>query len=290
MTRHRNQNQQNKYRNTFNDRENTRNHQQYQPDRDQYSFSRTGRDDEYDQFSRDRSENPTQSWNHRFNSERNYPSGSNFDFQDQGNFGYGSGSNYGSRERNQDRFGQSQDSYSYGSHSPYNYQNQNRYGQQNREDSTIQNYSGWGTSSDSDSEYEGSRRGSPSQLGNMYGLNREYSSKGRFSGTTPKNFKRSDERIYDEICDRLSQGGHFDVSDVEIKVEDGEVTLEGSLDNRSDKHRIEMLADSVMGVKEITNQIKIKNTKGASSSSDSENSRSGSSTNKPRSIGSTSNR
>lgn len=120
------------------------------------------------------------------------------------------------------------------------------------------------------------------------------SNKGRFSGTTPKNFKRSDERIYEEICEKLSDEGHFDISEVEIKVEGGEVTLEGSIESRSDKHRIEILAESVMGVKEITNQLKIvkgvksSGSRESTSSSDSESSlRSASApSGKTRSIGS----
>jgi|GEM_PF-3629468 len=155
---------------------------------------------------------------------------------------------------------------------------------------------GWGRQNEAETS-SGSSRGSnygmSSQFGSSYGSgNQETSRKGQFAGTTPKNFKRSDERIYDDICQKLSQEGHFDVSDVEIKVESGEVSLEGNIENRSDKHRIEMLVDSIMGVKDITNNLKIaRGSKDSKATSDSESDtslRNTSNTGKTRSIGSSS--
>lgn len=73
----------------------------------------------------------------------------------------------------------------------------------------------------------------------------------------PKNFTRSDERLREEVCERLMATGRFDVSEVSVEVKDGEVTLEGTVESRQAKYAIESAADSVYGVKDVTNRIKI---------------------------------
>jgi osmotically-inducible protein OsmY len=77
-------------------------------------------------------------------------------------------------------------------------------------------------------------------------------------GRPPRGYKRSDERIQDDICDRLMQQGHIDVGDIEVKVEGGEVTLSGTIESRALKHTVENLVDAVSGVQEIHNQLRVK--------------------------------
>ena len=77
------------------------------------------------------------------------------------------------------------------------------------------------------------------------------------SGKPPKNYTRSDERLREEVCDALANSGH-DWSDVEVTVSNGEVTLTGTVSDRSEKLQAEHMADRVRGVNEVTNQLKIK--------------------------------
>ncbi|MBN8609100.1 MAG: BON domain-containing protein [Deltaproteobacteria bacterium] len=77
------------------------------------------------------------------------------------------------------------------------------------------------------------------------------------SGKAPKNYTRSDERLREEICDALANSGH-DWSEVEVQVSSGEVTLTGTVADRSEKLHAEHMADAVRGVNEVTNQLKIK--------------------------------
>ncbi|MBN8610562.1 MAG: BON domain-containing protein [Deltaproteobacteria bacterium] len=77
------------------------------------------------------------------------------------------------------------------------------------------------------------------------------------SGKAPKNYTRSDERLREEVCDALANSGH-DWSDVEVTVSNGEVTLTGTVSDRSEKLQAEHMADRVRGVNEVTNQLKIK--------------------------------
>src|SRR5687767_13700993 len=53
----------------------------------------------------------------------------------------------------------------------------------------------------------------------------------RFFGKGPKGYKRSDDRIREDVCDVLSEGW-IDASDIEVRVSDSEVTLIGFVTDR----------------------------------------------------------
>lgn len=74
--------------------------------------------------------------------------------------------------------------------------------------------------------------------------------------TLPKGYTRSDERIREDICEQLAYSG-LDVSDVEVKVDNATITLEGTVSSRSIKHAIEDRVDNCLGVKDIHNRIRV---------------------------------
>ena len=78
-----------------------------------------------------------------------------------------------------------------------------------------------------------------------------------FIGRGPKNYKRSDDRIRDEICDRMTEDPALDASEIEVDVIDGEVTLSGSVMSRDQKRRAEDVAERISGVRDVTNQLRI---------------------------------
>ncbi len=80
---------------------------------------------------------------------------------------------------------------------------------------------------------------------------------GRFAGIAPKGYHRSDERIRDDVCDRLTADAWLDPSGVEVHVQNGDVTLEGTVDARETKRRIEDIVDDVAGVREVRNGLRI---------------------------------
>jgi len=80
---------------------------------------------------------------------------------------------------------------------------------------------------------------------------------GPFSGQGPKGYKRSDERILEDVCERLTQHGRLDARDIDVKVENGEVTLSGTVDSRQAKRIAEDSLDSVSGVREVHNQLRV---------------------------------
>jgi osmotically-inducible protein OsmY len=78
-----------------------------------------------------------------------------------------------------------------------------------------------------------------------------------FYGRGPKGYTRSDERIREDISERLYADDHVDASEITISVQSGEVTLSGSVETRRMKHRAEDIADAVSGVKDVHNQLKV---------------------------------
>lgn len=80
---------------------------------------------------------------------------------------------------------------------------------------------------------------------------------GAHRGKGPKGYKRTDERIQEDLHDRLSEDPFLDPSEIEVSVVDGEVMLVGMVDSRMDKHRAEDIADRVLGVREIQNRIRV---------------------------------
>ena len=60
---------------------------------------------------------------------------------------------------------------------------------------------------------------------------------GRYAGRGPKGYQRSDERLKEEVCEQLTADPDVDASDVEVSVQNGEVTLEGTVHTRNDEAR-----------------------------------------------------
>ena len=80
---------------------------------------------------------------------------------------------------------------------------------------------------------------------------------GPFSGIGPRSYRRSDERIHEDICERMTQHGHLDARNIEIEVNQGEVTLKGQVSNRHSKRMAEDLVESISGVKDVHNQLRV---------------------------------
>ncbi|WP_433931851.1 BON domain-containing protein [Sorangium cellulosum] len=76
-------------------------------------------------------------------------------------------------------------------------------------------------------------------------------------GRGPKGYKRSDARIQEDICEMLSYRNDIDVSDVTVEVQNNEVTLEGTVPQRNHKRIIEQVAESVRGVEDVHNRIRV---------------------------------
>jgi len=77
------------------------------------------------------------------------------------------------------------------------------------------------------------------------------------TGRGPKGYKRPDDRILEEVCERIARS-NVNAQEVEVQVQSGEVRLTGLADSLWDKRSIEDLAAEVFGVEEIQNDIRVK--------------------------------
>jgi osmotically-inducible protein OsmY len=87
---------------------------------------------------------------------------------------------------------------------------------------------------------------------------------GPHTGRGPQGYKRSDERIKEDVNERLMQHGQLDAGNINVQVKDGEVTLTGTVNNRRDKYMAEQAIESCMGVKDVQNQLRVQQDTGTS--------------------------
>lgn len=76
-------------------------------------------------------------------------------------------------------------------------------------------------------------------------------------GRGPQGYHRSDGRISEDVHDRLTEDRHLDASGMTVTVKDGEVTLDGLVRDRRDKHRAEHIAEHVSGVSHVQNNLRV---------------------------------
>lgn len=112
---------------------------------------------------------------------------------------------------------------------------------------------GWGANSSGQrgmgARYEGSY--APSPYAPSSGV------RGGYAGRGPKGYARSDERIREDVCDRLSWNDEVDATDIAVTVDNGEVTLEGSVETRHMKRLAEDIAEEVPGVVDVHNRTRV---------------------------------
>jgi hypothetical protein len=78
----------------------------------------------------------------------------------------------------------------------------------------------------------------------------------KLTGRGPKGYKRSDDRIRDDVSERIARSW-IDSENVEVRVEGGEVTLTGTVVRREDKRQLEDIAEDVFGVEEVHNHLRV---------------------------------
>ncbi len=78
----------------------------------------------------------------------------------------------------------------------------------------------------------------------------------------PKGYRRPDERVREDLCERLATNPYVDVSDVSVEVSNGVVMLEGTVMARREKYVIEEIAEAVFGVTEVENRLRVQRNEG----------------------------
>jgi osmotically-inducible protein OsmY len=80
---------------------------------------------------------------------------------------------------------------------------------------------------------------------------------GSQAGRAPQFHRRSDDKIYEEVWELLTNSPDLDAREIELHVESGEVTLTGTVESRDAKWLTEDLVASVAGVREVNNRLKV---------------------------------
>jgi osmotically-inducible protein OsmY len=76
-------------------------------------------------------------------------------------------------------------------------------------------------------------------------------------GRGPKGYVRPDDRISDDVHHHLTDDPWLDASEIQVQVKDGEVTLNGTVDDRRAKHRAEHCIEDIHGVKHVQNNLRV---------------------------------
>jgi osmotically-inducible protein OsmY len=79
---------------------------------------------------------------------------------------------------------------------------------------------------------------------------------GQHRGKGPKNYQRSDERLREMLSERLHDDPHVDASEITVTVQGGKITLEGTVDSRHTKNRIEDIAEQ-LGAHDVQNNLRV---------------------------------
>jgi hypothetical protein len=188
--------------------------------------------------------------------DRNYER--DVDFERRRDYEYGRGGRYGEPGGREERFGGSYGRQGYGGRggeeAPGLYGREG-YGSYERESSGrgAGQYGGYSSGYGREGEY--GQGGQFGQAGRAYTEHWEMA--GPFTGRGPRGYQRSDDRIREDVCERLTQHGQIDASDIEVQVDSGVVTLTGTVDQRKTKRMAEDLVESVSGVKDVHNQIRV---------------------------------
>ena len=79
-------------------------------------------------------------------------------------------------------------------------------------------------------------------LGSYSGGLGGFGEQGRHAGRGPKNWQRSDDRIKEDVNERLTEHPQIDATEIDIQVRNGEVTISGSVEDRRIKRMVEDLS------------------------------------------------
>jgi hypothetical protein len=79
----------------------------------------------------------------------------------------------------------------------------------------------------------------------------------------PRGYRRSDERIYEEVCMRLTDDEYVDATDLEVVVHHGEVSLIGTVADPDQRARAVAIAEAVRGVVDVLARVRVRSERGA---------------------------
>ena len=79
----------------------------------------------------------------------------------------------------------------------------------------------------------------------------------------PDDGTRTDERIREDVCQWMSDDPRLDAREVDVRVQDGDVTLEGRVEHRAARRLAQDIAAAVPGVRTVLNRLKTRDRRSA---------------------------
>ena len=76
------------------------------------------------------------------------------------------------------------------------------------------------------------------------------------AGRGSRNYRRRDERIEEDVHEALMRHPDVDATDIDVRVENGEVTLTGEVEDRRARRLAEEIAEQVSGVRDVHVHLK----------------------------------
>lgn len=80
---------------------------------------------------------------------------------------------------------------------------------------------------------------------------------GPYVGFGPHGYSRSDDRIREDICDELTRRRDIDPRGVVVAVRNGEVTLDGTVENLAMRRLIDDVASNCTGVIQVHDHLRV---------------------------------
>jgi hypothetical protein len=190
-----------------------------------------------------------QDWNRRQQSSGNW--GNDYNRQDWGrgqvNTGYDSNRNDNDRHYGNSNYGNMNNDYNRDWSRDRNRSNNDRdYRRDDNEnwwDRTKDKVSGWFSDDDNDDRRD-----------RNYGVSHR--------GKGPSDYRRSEDRIREDICDRLTDDDRVDASNISVQIDNDAVILSGTVSSREEKRRAEDLVESISGVRNVENRLRVGQTGG----------------------------
>src|SRR5947208_2522046 len=81
---------------------------------------------------------------------------------------------------------------------------------------------------------------------------------GTYRGRGPRGYVRSPARIYEDLCDRLTDNPFVDASDIEVGIAGTEVTLNGTVNDPIALRQAQAIAEEVAGASHVHNRLQLR--------------------------------
>lgn len=84
-----------------------------------------------------------------------------------------------------------------------------------------------------------------------------------YAGRGPRGYQRPDHRIYEDVCEALTEDGRIDASELEVEVSDAEVRLSGTVPDRATKRAAVAAVERIRGVRDVLTMVRIRRQDGS---------------------------